>query len=116
MNTAKRAREKLLSHADEIIDTFVKLALGKLYDFKGDSNCLEIAFKAVLPATRIEDDSIKVENAKTRTETVDGILKLMNNGEITPTQAEKAIVAVDKGTDVKEIETLIDELRGEHDD
>ena len=83
MNTAKQAREKLLSHADEIIDTFVKLALGKIYDFKGDSNSLEIAFKAVLPSTRIEDDSIKVEDAETRTDAVDSILKLMNNGEIT---------------------------------
>ena len=110
-STAKQARNKLLSNAEDIIDTYVKLALGEEEDYKGNERMLDAAFKAVVPAMRLADDpeSIYESEDMSRKQSIETIIHKMNTGQLTPEKANSMIQAIENAYDLTEIESLLEE-------
>ena len=122
--SAREVRTKLLERSDEIINAFVDVALGLDEEFKGSPQLLETAFKAIVPDIRINDDLVDLSklsddsegtgkplNAyKDKVTYVNAVLSHMHSGEITSDQANLAISAIEKATNVIEIQEIVKKL------
>ena len=115
-NTAKAVREKLLSRSDEIIDTVIDIALGKnTEEFKGSVDLLETVYKSIVPLIKMNDDKMTTttpdlgEDA-TKADYVNLILREMAAGNITTEQANASLSAIEKATNVIEIQEIVKKL------
>ena len=117
--TAKDIRTKLLNRADDIIDKFIDVALGEGNDdFEGSPAMLETAFKAVIPLVKITDDAPKlsalpniIKGEKLDKESyVNLMLQEMAVGTITIEQCNVALSAIEKATNIIEIQEIVKKL------
>ena len=115
--TARDVRQQLLNRSDEIIDTFLDVALGKKKDdFDGVYDMLEVAFKAVVPMVKMNDDVMELpelDNAdayENKGRYVDAVIKAMALGKITTEQSNFALSAIEKATNVIEIQEIVKKL------
>lgn len=113
-STAKHARSKLLASAEDIIETYVKLALGKEQDYEGNERMLDAAFKAVIPAMRLADDPEIIYESEdmTRKQQIEAITHKMNTGQMTAEKASTMITAINDAYDLVEIENLLEDSDG----
>lgn len=111
MSTAYEIRQSLLDRAEDIVSTYISVALGEA-EFEGDRQMLKQAFQAVTPLMRLKDDPLNIPLELSKTDKIDYILDKMYGGTLTSEHAESLIKAVQEGTDVVGLEELIAELRG----
>lgn len=108
MDSARDARAKLLEHADELIETYVKVALGKQYKYEGDPAALQDLVRMITPAMKLEDDPVKIRSAvNNKSGMVDDILRQMKTGRISILQAQATIKAIRTAQDMEELDRLL---------
>lgn len=83
--TAYQARQALLSRAEDIITTYVDVALGTVENYQGDSEALKEVFRKVVPMIRTQDDRTQFtafQEEGTTEERIEGIFHSVGSGKL----------------------------------
>ena len=112
--TAYQSRQKLLSLADEVIDAYANLALGKGDKYKGDAQALGNLFNKIVPLVKIEDDRTQVAGFKeglTTEQRIEGVFTSVADGKLSLSDGLMALDMLTAGSNIQEAQELRDALK-----
>ena len=110
MSNAKVVRERLLKNGVELINKLEEVALHGKDDFEGDLISLQLLVKQISPMIKLVDDQMKLPTGKNREESLDYVVVLLNDGQITSEQAIGYAKAIREAQSIFELKELEERL------
>ena len=120
ITTARQLREKMLSHAEGILDTACKLAKGELPDYKGSVHILNALVNRLLPVVQPDEDlqdfglSDIVQAGTTMHEQALTIFNMVGQGKLSLKQAREYLESYSHLCEVREYEEIDQLLQEQH--